>query len=44
MGGKVRRLGGEVATGEQIAQGGRRPNVDGVSRRDKASVGEGGGK
>ena len=44
MGGKVRWLGGEVATVEKVAQGGRRPNVDGVSGGDEASGGEGGGK
>ena len=41
MCGKVRWLGGKVATGEKVAQGGRRPNVDRVSGGDEASGGGG---
>ena len=44
MGGKVRRLGSQVSTGQEVAQGWRLTNPDGVSRGDEASRGEGGRK
>ena len=44
MCGEVRRLSGEVPARQQVAQGRRRPDVDGVAGGDVAAVGEGGGE
>ena len=44
MCGEVRRLSGEVPARQQVAQGRRRPDVDGVAGGDVAAVGEGGGR
>ena len=44
MCGEVRRLSGEVPARQQVAQGRRRPDVDGVAGGDVAAIGDGGGR